>query len=1116
MIRINNSFCEIYGSKNGNSSSPIVPEDLFNVLTSKKMRSLIYLPILLFLLSPVHSQKTNLLKSGDFQSLEPWTANSQLANHGSVSLLPGEQAVEIFNPVIDIDGALYQDVPTGGHEWFSYSARIKRGERVMRTSLGFIAYDRDGNVLMIRTPTKVGGRGWSEFKGTIRVPENATRIRTLLSVLDGTAYYSSVSLSPSEGPEKPVTAERLTGDNGFSVQEHSLTRPLWELHADDLDGNGTPELIGCDVDGIVTVRNPGSPPFFTWAAPALVYQFSAADLNRDGTKEILVSTVDPKFKIKAINLQGQTVCHLDGPSNHERIAAGDLNGDGFPEIAGSKDNCIRSTGISSGIVLYDHEGNLLWEKDEILREFHIADILPEPGNELVVGGPAMEYRIYNREGVLLGQQKINDVKMDHFAIYDTDHDGKNEIVGTCIDGNSISVICSDGKQIIWQSSTPEIFRSGRMMGTNIATGDFDKTMPGSEMVIAGTHTFMMVDAQGRLLYDFCRDRDGEYWQRWGDRGINPIDIASWNEKDPQLFLSSSRLRHAAYYSLVYGEKDELITYQVPDHDKHLAEIYQTLKQQPALQTGVPLPGKDEAKYGGKVKVFIHLERITDESDETLKEFRKVLDGFETEQIEYLVQYQASDLYGHERGYKLTTDEIVERAARMEKAGIPFGYFVAHCGQVWTSEEAIRRSKQAAPNTFRFLYIAENLETMYLPLYKDVIAWMDKMLDYCAENDMKMIFKEKHDVWGLLPSDPELGDVLFSEKHGRVTVPIWSTNQPYQPEVQFGGMLGLKQAGMVDEFGMSTQYWNWHEWGRFPRGIRDISATFICPSDIILRLDLTGIALGGTWVHVEGGQTYFMSDMREGLAPLTARHRDLAYELIRKNILIPGADPVNMNSTAVIRHYHTEMEKNKEKREMVAYPYYHRNTPELRKGFIPARFLFETYSPDAFPWIAYDMPWNVHTCFPQTPNGWIPFLPPGGETAIQEHSDLLPDAQKIVTDGERVLLNGKWLDSEEAAGTVAAKIRKGAEGIPVEAPGASMIIQQNPAGENVFTIILTDPGYLAPVGLETTLKARGGDIRKVTDLVTGEILESNGNSCPIKVLPGAFRAIMLELDLTGKR
>jgi hypothetical protein len=1052
--------------------------------------NVLFLFIFLKLSTLCFSQSGNLISEGDFSSLKPWTANENLKMRGKVSLLPDEQGVTIFNPVIDLDGSLYQDIQLKNQEWLRYSVRIRRGNLMMRASLGFIAYDKDGTVLNILTPTKVQGSGWKSYQGYLNIPAETRKVRVLLTVLDGTCSYANLEVTAGERPEEIVIPQNISEGRGVSVKTSIVNRPFWELYSDDLDRDGLPELIGCDVDGIVTVRNPGKPAFFTYAPGALVYQFESVDLNRDGRKEIILSMVDPKIKIRAIDIEGKTVAVFEGPSSHERIVAGDMDGDGFPEVITSKNNGIAGSGIAGGVVLYDHLGKQLWQKDEDLREFKIADVHPAKGQELIVGGPGMNFRIYNKSGELLGNISLEGGILDHFTVSDVNADGKNEIISTYSSSGRTAVICSDGSNILWKTITPRQMAGGSNAGTSLVVADFDAKLNGFETAIIATHNFYLFDAKGNLIYNDGEEDNQAYWERWADRGINSLDIAWWNEKDPRLFLSSSRFRHPACYELRYGDRDDLKTYLLPDQEQHLEGIYETLKKQ-----SVQDKNSEE-----KIKIFMALTSFARVPEEILIDYRKTLDQFETENLEYLVMYEASDLYGHERGYKLTTDQIVERAELFEKTGIPFGYFATHGGQVWTSEEAIRRSKEVAPNMFRFLYIAENLEKLYSPQYKDVLEWTNKTLNFCAAHNMKMIFKEKHDVWGLLPSDPEVSNILFSDKHKEVTVPLWSTNQPFQPEIQLGGMLGLKNAGMCNEFGMSTQYWNWHEWGRFPRGIRDVSAAFVCPSDIILRLELMGIALGSTWIHIEGGQTYFESDITRGLAPLAKRHRDLSYEMIRKNILIPGAMPVNINETAVIREFHPEMHKGKEDMQRIAYPYYQRNKEELRMGFIPARYLFETYDSDAFPKIAYALDWNAITCFPETPNGWVQVLPPAA--SISE------EMKMIYTDGERIHMDGNRISSKKAAPLVENMLNAGTGHFPLEAPGTCLIIQKDENKSGVFTAIMLDPGYLAPSGVETVVRAET-NILDATDMMTGEKMEFKGNSCPVIIEPGAFRVIRFE-------
>jgi len=1044
----------------------------------------------------VNAQSTNLLQSDDFKTLDGWKSNEGLTKNGKLTLIPEDNSVLIFNPQIDTDGYIFKTIPTNGQKWFSYAATIKSTPKLIRAALCFVALDKNGKELTtIPTAAISYPKTWKTYQGNFKTPPNTTEIKVILAALDGGIYVTKISLQAIDEPIKKVVKPSVVlGNKGFTVSEFSTDRPFWEMFSDDLDKDGVPEIIACDVDGIVTVRHEGMPPFMTYAPGALVYQFAAADLNNDGVKEILMSSVDPKIAVKAIDLKGNTVVTFNESKGHERIAVGDMTGDGNLVIAISKDNVKTGSGVSSGIIVYSATGKKLWEKNEVIKEFQFGDVLPSNGNELICVGKFGEFSVKNSTGEVLDAYKIATIDIDHFLVADIDNDGVNEIVASTLKnlesevGNSL--VCIKSKQILW-SSPVDI---GECL---LSVGDFDPSVNGLEVATVGVHSQYLFDAQGGLMYQNIQgklnDKKREYWEGFVPDGINTLDIASWGVKNPNLFLSSSRYRHSAYYKLTFGDKDELHTYEVPDQEQHLEKIYADLKKQPVLPTSTK----------EKVKMFLAIPNLGKVSEAELMGWKAQMNSLETPNMEYLMMYEASDLKGHERGVKMTIDEIVERAKLLEKVGIPFGYFATHGGQPMISGEAIEKTKVAAPTMFRFVYMAENLETLYSVNYKDVLQWTKKTIEFCAARNMKMIFKEKHDVWGLIPADAEVRDILFNPKYKGVTVPIWATNQVYQPEVQYGGMLGLKQSGLCTEFGMSTQYWNWHEWGAYPRGIRDISATRICPSDIMLRLELTGLALGATWIHIEGSQPYFMTDISKGIAPMVNRHRDLAYELVRKNILTPGAAPVNLSKTTLLRSMHPQMEKAKNENLRVMAPYYTRNSvEELRKGFIPARYLFESYSATAFPMVAYASATNGITCFPQTPNGWISILPSSTKNVQFPYV--------INTDGEKVMVNKEWQSDTQSANYVQDLIKKGGEDFPIEAPGTCLIIQKDNSKENSFFAIAIDPGYLAPKGINTSIKTLKQKILTATDMITGESLKFSGNVCPIQIEPGAFRVIRLEL------
>jgi hypothetical protein len=399
-------------------------------------------------------------------------------------------------------------------------------------------------------------------------------------------------------------------------------------------------------------------------------------------------------------------------------------------------------------------------------------------------------------------------------------------------------------------------------------------------------------------------------------------------------------------------------------------------------------------------------------------------------------------------------------------------------------------------------VVENLENFYGPGYKKWLDAIKNSLDFCASNNMKMIFKDKHDIWSLISDDKEVADVLFNPKYKGIVVPAFSTNQPFHFEAQLGGLLGLRKAGLCEEFGYSSQFWNYHEWGGYYRGMMDITPVQVCPNDIILRLDLMAIALGATWINIEHGQPYFRQEVKDGLASVAYRHREINFELIRKNIIQPGQAPLNLNTTAVVRSLHPEFIKAKENDIKIYYPH-NRNIPELRTGFLPSVYQFETNSSYSFPMIGYHSIWNPSTCFPETPNGWIHMVTPEAK---------LPGIkQSIYTDGEKIRIDNNWVEAEKAATYVEKAIKKGTEEINFEAVGTCFILHQDNSAERTYNAILIDPGYLAPVGVNTEINVKTGTIKKATDGVTGEKIAIKGNTIPVQIQPGAFRIIKIEMD-----
>ena len=146
------------------------------------------------------------------------------------------------------------------------------------------------------------------------------------------------------------------------------------------------------------------------------------------------------------------------------------------------------------------------------------------------------------------------------------------------------------------------------------------------------------------------------------------------------------------------------------------------------------------------------------------------------------------------------------------------------------------------------------------------------------------------------------------------------------------------------------------------------------------------------------QTYLQADLRREWCRPRNRHRELVYEMVRKNLIAPGVTPANLSKATLVRSFHPALSRRKNP-DGERWPI--RTMSETRrrcgKGLIPSRYLFETYPNETFPRLAYAMDWNVRTCFPRTPHGWLPVVPPDAWP--------LPGRLAIHTDGEQVLLDG---------------------------------------------------------------------------------------------------------------
>ncbi|MBM3858145.1 MAG: hypothetical protein FJ395_00680 [Verrucomicrobia bacterium] len=1025
----------------------------------------------------------------DFANLSAWTPAPALRESGGPVLLPKEQAVLIRGKDPQRDSTIVREVPVTGAGRLAVSVEIRHGHN---TGAGVIVMllDADGRVLRTITPFKIGSwdsQRWDVHSTVIDLPRGTARLRISLGVLKGEVAFRQLAVRAVEKQAGRNTGRAEIAGAGFQVERFEVPRPIWEIASGRLPAGGESFVVGCDVDGRIGISPAHS---VTWTviheAGALVFDFAFADVDGDGDDEILFSLIDATAPLTAINRQGKIVRRFEAARGPCKIRTWSDKGNAASSLIAVKQRGGR------GAILMDCSGAVLWSTDDRTAGIDFARLAGGNDVRLVVsyGGPRLNFLIVDKAGQAHNIQTPDSRRLfnNQMRAADVDGDGADELV--FLRGKSdaamdcVCCIALDGKKR-WETPMED-----KLQGSFgfLEVGDFIPEEKGRETVVGGSHVLFVLNAQGAVRHQSASARkQGENADRQWDPGRILIpDLTVERGKTDRLWVASSRLRDRAVCRLTFGKKGPFVgDFAVPDDETHLDALAESVRKTTA-----------RAASDGKFKVIYTRSYFSRMSREEVLELHRALRAKETANLEYVLMYDASDLMSHPRGSKFSTGQIIEDARWMEAHNIPFGYFAVHGGEIWLSDRAIEGALHAAPRMFRFVYAAEDMEGMYLPKGADFLPWCARMLRLLGPRGKQLLLKEKHDSWATIISDPVIRAALFDPKLRRALVPIWATNQPFHPEAQFGGMLGLKASEWVGEFGMSTQYWNWGEWEQ-----RDVNLAQMTPADITLRLELLGAALGAHWLHIEGGQPYMTLPPNPQLDPMAKRHRDLVYELIRKGLLRPNPAVANVNDCTLLMQHHPYYDELRKTGASLKSFKSSAGPSPLRDGFMPTRQMLEPWPNWAFAALACGQRWHVETCFPRTPLGWT--------LIAQEKWPRGKETTWIETDGERVRLDGKWETAREAQPATEKRLRHGAQRIPVRAADACLVLQRLD-GAGRYRAILLDPGYLAPEGVRTALECVAGKFESAQDAVSDKPLPVEQGRIAVDIPRGAFRIIDLQV------
>ncbi len=621
--------------------------------------------------------------------------------------------------------------------------------------------------------------------------------RLVLSVngaAPGGADWADLQVVPPGGESLPSSAYIPSSVKiGFAVRPIPLPSPFWSMAA---KFGERPLFYGGTMDGRLLCVDGGGTVL--WSADV---GGVPGDIVMDGRRDVVaVTCLAPDKNVLLFSGDGRLLASTTLPGT-ARCAVFVPWGDGG-------DRFLAAGGDRGLIRLYDAKLGKARDLGYGGAPIVVLRTLSSPrGTLLIAGNTGGGVAAFDSRGRRLWSKAPLGWPLGNLVVTDLDGDGTEEIVVPRSEPGDVAALAHDGR-VIWKR-TRVVGDAVRMAAADIMPTD------GPELVVFDNsyhgHTFSVFTSGGQPL------------RRIGE--TNPPNALLAEPGARRLWAASAGPRDPTLYEITVTDTDvnELSKVRPPSDARENARRLLCLAE----------AARPSGLGGRRIFVQVDCSAHADFADRY-----RALRGLNNDRFEFQLEVDVREL-GTEYGPRhvrnaMDADAIVAVAEKLERERIPFFFSVGHWGHIGIMLPAAKRALEAAPTCSRGFVFKENFAHFPSKRWRRFEERVAGFLKLAHGRGKKVILQELLDTWHQLPADPSVYDRWLRPEHRKALVPLYRTNNPHAPEWVQGGCVGLLSAGLVEDWGISPQYWNWN-WEQTRR-------TGVFPDDVMLRFLVTATAL----------------------------------------------------------------------------------------------------------------------------------------------------------------------------------------------------------------------------------------------------------------------------------